>query len=630
MTIRNKAYNIKVSYPNHFVDFMEAMFKHYGDKIFSIHGIANKHLDVCDYGKNFFGNSASVASMSVDANGNVNGGKNIIQYNAERFKGYAKLNSIYLIYKWVSDCFDIESAQEAVERLLNGDIFVNDLINFESPYCFAFDLRNLLTEGMNFFKGNFEIKAPTKSQSFINLLIQSIAYISNSITGAASFPDFFPILDWFYRKEMGDNYLEDSENVTHIMDQFQHLIYSLNYPFRGNQSAFTNMSVMDRGFLENLFENYTFPDFTTVDVESSLSLSKLFSEYYDEINGTEGIFTFPVLTHALSLDENNEYIDPETVKWSADTNALKGLSNIFQSEPSAFSSCCRLVNRYEKSEYQNSFGVGGLSIGSHRVAGINLPRMAKTGEFKESLESVKKILVAHRRLMESNIDKGIMPLYDAGWIHLSRQNSTIGIIGAYEYVKNKGKDIKTEEGQAELLEVMDYINDKIEEWTKEFDGSRWNIEQIPGEGMAVRLAAIDKMMGYNDDEYKLYSNQYLPLIEEATFVDRLKIQGVFDSKTSGGAICHINYFDTKPMDGDQLLSIMDTARKLNTVYFARNDIFNRCENGHFSTGRIDACPICSSDKIEKFTRVVGFLTPVDAWTDVRRDWEFDERKSIHY
>ncbi len=163
------------------------------------------------------------------------------------------------------------------------------------PYCFAFDLRNLLMDGMSFFEGNMKINPPKRSESFIALLIQSTAYISNQIAGAASYPDFFVVLDWFYRKEFGENYMENSnkEEMVRIKNQFQNLIYSLNFPFRGGQSAFTNLSVMDKGFMDSLFEGYVFPDFSTPDIESSISLSKMFFEYLTEIHSEEGIFYFP-------------------------------------------------------------------------------------------------------------------------------------------------------------------------------------------------------------------------------------------------------------------------------------------------------------------------------------------------
>jgi len=143
----------------------------------------------------------------------------------------------------------------------------------------------------------------------------------------------------------------------------------MNFPFRSSgQSAFVNLSVMDKGFLKSLFNGYVFPDGTQADLDSSLELSKCFFEYYNSINCKEGMFTFPVMTLAISVDDNNEYIDPDFVDWAAEANCEKALANIFQDKPTSFSSCCRLKNDFSKISdlgYQNSFGVGGLSIGCY-------------------------------------------------------------------------------------------------------------------------------------------------------------------------------------------------------------------------------------------------------------------------
>lgn len=624
---RRKGYNVKYTFNNGFVDLLEDIWRRKGDEVFKINGIASSHLDVALFGKEFFGTEKAVADMSVDANGNVNNGKDIIQYDSERHKASSKLNGLYLIYKWVKKTYDEASANKAVEYILDGTIFVNDMTGIEKPYCYAFDLRKLISNGMDFFNGPFEIKSPKHSFTFINVFIQTLSYISNSITGAAAFPDFFPILDWYYRNEFGEDYIKnlDGQTKKEIKQQFQNLTYSLNFPFRGNQSPFTNLSVMDRGFLENLFDGYVFPDLTEVNIESTLELSKMYSEYYDELNGKHGYFTFPVLTHALSVNEKNEFKDIETVEWSARTNNEKMLSNIFISPPSAFSSCCRLINRYKDKEYQNSFGVGGLSIGSHRVAGINLPRLAFSGNLDEILDIVHKVLHSHRLLIEDKIKKGFFPLYSKGWIDLERQNSTIGLIGANEYVENLGKDIKTEEGIKEALKVYDKINDYAEYWTDRYNGTRWNIEGIPGETVAVRLAKLDNHLNFNKNNYKMYSNQYIPLIEDISYIDRLKIQGKFDQKTSGGAIAHITHLSEIPPSSKQMFHIMDTARRNGTVYFAINAIMNKCENGHYFNGKVEECPVCKTRNIDSYTRVVGFLTPVKYWNPTRRDWEYDKR-----
>ena len=630
--IRSKAYEIRVSYPSDFVNLMEEYYSKYGEDVFSIQGIANKHLDLHAFSKSFFGKSGKVSNASIDGNGNVSE-KTMVQYNHESKKPYAKLNSYYLLYKWVKELFDAETAAEALEKAINGEIFINDFINFHLAYCYAFDLRILLTEGMSFFGGNFKINPPKRSDSFIALLIQSTAYISNMIMGAASYPDFFVILDYFYRKEMGEGYISDHVNRKKITEQFQNLVYSFNFPFRGNESAFTNLSVMDRGFMNKLFDGYVLPDFTLPNIESTLELSKYFFEYYESINAVEGIFTFPVMTVALATDENGEYMDVETAQWCAGVNAKKGLANIYQSTPNSFSSCCRMRSEYKEKEYNNSFGVGGLSVGSHRVVGLNMPRIAELEKndpdiFKKDVELCGKILWAHRKIIEHYVELGNYPLYTTGWIHLSRQNSTVGFIGAYEYVRNSGFEMTSDEGQKFLFDKLNYINERTEEWATTYEGSRWNVEQIPGEGMAVKLAKIDKILGFND-KWELYSNQYIPLIDDANFVERLQIQGKFDQSTSGGAICHVNHYDPKPLSESQMWHIMETARKTGTVYFAINYQFNICENDHYYGGRVDQCPICGGKQKEAWTRVVGFNTPVSAWNEMRRDYEFERRTSIN-
>jgi len=153
----------------------------------------------------------------------------------------------------------------------------------------------------------------------------------------------------------------------------------------------------------------------------------------------------------------------------------------------------------------------------------------------------------------------------------------------------------------------------------------FNIEQIPGESMAVRLSQIDKVLGYNND-FELYSNQYIPLIERASIYDRLEIQGELDSLTSGGAILHINVEDEKPLNKEQFKRIINYARELKTVYFAINYAYSECENGDYTIGKHEQCPICQSKIVQQYTRVVGFITPVSSWNSTRRSFEYENRK----
>jgi anaerobic ribonucleoside-triphosphate reductase len=635
---RSKGWFTKHSFTNDFVNKLEEIYTKYPDEVFNIQGIAHKHTDIAQFSHSFFKkSSANIADLTTDPNANVRE-RSIASYNSENNKALMKINSLFLMYKKVKESFDEESANAALEKVINGELFINDLTNFSMSYCYAFELRNLLFDGMNFFKGNMKIKAPKRTSSFIALVIQSTAYISNQIMGACSYPDFFVILDYFLRKDHGENYMNDLKSdktiERDVKNHFQNLIYSFGFPFRSSQSAFTNLSVLDKGFMEALFKDYYLPE-GEINTESTIDLSKLFFEYYSEINSKEGIFTFPVVTLAISLDENNEYVDPEFAQWAAEASCGKALANIFQSQADSFSSCCRMRSNFDgvaELGFQNSFGVGGLSIGSHRVAGLNLPRIAlleneNPNIVDEDLDIVNKILISHRRLIKDINDRGHFPLYQTNWMSINRQYSTIGFIGSYEYLRNKGFDGRQQEGIDTLAALLGKIENKIMDWQKEFKGDAaiYNIEQIPGESMAVRCCELDTLLGYNKFDFKLYSNQYIPLIEEASIYDRFKIQGQIDSLTSGGAILHINVDDEKQLSATQFKRMMEIARKTKTKYFAINYAFSECEEQHYSIGKHDICPVCEKDITCQYTRVVGFLVAVDSWNKTRRGFEYPNR-----
>lgn len=636
---KRKGFEITLGYTNEFVDFWNSLQNKYPEELFKVQGVHNDNFDISKFSKNFFKKSASVASVSVDANANVKE-KSIAQYVQEYPKGLQRLNSFYQLYKWVKKVWGVKYAKTAVEKVLNGELFINDFSNFSTSYCYAFDLRMLLMEGMSFFHGGMKIHAPKRSDSFVALLIQSTAFISNQIMGACSYPDCFVAWDWFLRNEHGADYMkriragEDEVAKKKILDQFQNLIYSFNFPFRSCQSAFTNLSVMDKGYMKSLFGDYWLPDGTLADLDSSQELSKLFFEYFNEINGKEGMFTFPVMTLSLSLDPEGNYIDPDFKKWISKYNCQKSFSNVFIGEPDIYSSCCRLSNNIKKAGglgFQNSFGVGGLSLGSHRVAGLNLARISLLEKenpelLEEDIEMLHKILYAHRKLLKEKISKGVMPLYTSEWISINRQYSTIGITACNQYVANKGLDIKTEEGIECIHKVLKTIETKIEEWqaaeAEEF--CIYNLEAIPAESVAVRLAQSDRILGYND-KYEIYSNQYIDLMEDCPVYERFKVQGQLDQLTSGGNILHCNVDGEKPLTPEQYEKIIDLAKDCKVKYFGINYAYSECAKQHYTIGKNKKCPICGEPIVETWCRVVGFITPKSAFNPVRRDYEFDRR-----
>ncbi len=318
----------------------------------------------------------------------------------------------------------------------------------------------------------------------------------------------------------------------------------------------------------------------------------------------------------------------------AEINAKKALGNIMISKPSKFSSCCRLISDYESFNelgYINSFGSGGISIGSHRVLGINLPRYAYLPE-EELYKAIKLVhmgLYAHREIIKEEISKGILPLYKHNVLSLKHQYSTIGIIGCYEYLSNKDLDICTNEGINVLTKVFKGIEECIKEWqfNEKKDGNLYNVEQIHGEILCVTICNLDNYLNYNPNKFKMYSNQYILLIQEdVSIYKRLEIQEYFDVHTTGGAICHLNINDSQPLTKEQMRKLIDTALLCKVVYFAVNYAFSKTVNGDILIGLHKECPITGVGIETWYTRVVEFLTNVSNWNTIHKEWEFPNRK----
>lgn len=138
------------------------------------------------------------------------------------------------------------------------------------------------------------------------------------------------------------------------------------------------------------------------------------------------------------------------------------------------------------------------------------------------------------------------------------------------------------------------------------------------------MAEKDKLLGYQD-KYNIYSNQFIPLIANADLLDRIKLQGMFDKHFSGGSILHINV-DTPIENVESIINLIKATAKKGVVYHAINYVLEECEDGHMSVGNGDKCSICGKNIVNKYTRVVGFLTNVKNWHKVRREEDFPNRQ----
>lgn len=606
--------------------------------LYAVCGISPDNLDPFKYRKEFFLNDKDANKLSTDTNANINT-NSVVQYQDEVHKGLNKLITYNTLYRKLVEYYDKDTADLCLELLLDGTIFLNDTISFDLPYCYGFDLSCLL-EGLKVNNNQpLRMKPVKHSRTFISQFIQLLAVASAELLGACAFPNFFVLLDWFYRSEFGQEYIL-SELPKSIIQDFQHIIYSVNWNFRRSQTAFTNLSVMDSGFLKEIFGDYRYPDCTEVRYDSVKALSQKFYEYFESIYGKDGVPTFPVMTLAVSLDRKDRHVlDPEFLEWVSKVNHKKSIANVLMTTPDSFSSCCRLKNELNPDDeldgeenfsegfgdkgFQNSFGVSGVSVGSHRVCGINFPRLAFMEDKLDTiLECIHKILLTHRRYLQELIDKDLLPLYSNNLMFLGKQYSTIGFLGVAEYIKNGGERDK------EIFNLIDKCRRIWKKADSEFKAT-YNVEQIPGEMMASRLPVMDTLLGYNPSNFELYANQYVPLTENVSIDVRMQEQAKYERYTSGGSILHISMFDNEPLSEAQYKRILERAIDLGVTYLGVNYCYSVCSHGHTMIGaNYNECPVCTAPIEKVYTRVVGFITNVKNWS-VPRQHEFPERKSIN-
>lgn len=627
---------LKVTYDQDFFDLMMYLKAKYPKSLFDMDGIG-KQTDMAEFSKGFFTNKSTTSDISIDANANVDD-MSVIAYDNELPKPFFRLNSYYVLWKKMKQLYGSTKANKIIESQLTGDIYINDFngIGAGKPYCFNYSTYDIMLFGLPMVK---KIKSipPKHLYSFKSQVEQFVTIASNSTLGATGLADLLIIMSMYVSKILHTNMdssfeFKSQEDIwRYVKANIESFVYTINQPMRGNQSPFTNVSIYDDNFLKSLITEYQWSyDYngTTFDVTPDIEVVKTMQVMFLDIMNNElqrTPVTFPVTTACFAVDDENNILDESFLQMISEKNKDFGFINIYSGKTSTLSSCCRLRSNTEN-EYFNSFGSGSSKIGSLGVCTINMPRLAWKHEGNETdfaeelvelIHNCQDVNNAKRNIVSKRIDNGNHPLYTHGFCALSKQYSTVGINGLYECVKIMGYDIMTEAGKEFTLKILNVINRENDRLAKKYTAPH-NVEQVPAENVAIKLAEKDKLLKYNDDEYDFYSNQFVPLIHKATLLDRIEIQGLFDQHFSGGAIAHLN-IDQKIEDVSVISDLIRTSAKKGVIYFAINYILNECENGHMTIGNTDKCNQCSAEIVNTFQRVVGFLTNTKNWHKVRRE-----------
>lgn len=578
--------------------------------------------------------SNAATGSKYDANANVEH-KNIATLIGELPKSsFIRLNRKLLTDR-IKKMYGKELSDEYIDKLTHHFIYKNDETSLAN-YCASITMYPWLIGGTSSIGGNST--APTNLKSFCGGFINMVFMVSSMLSGACATPEFLMYMNYFVGLEFGLDYYKRADEVVDlslkkrtidkvITDSFEQIVYSLNQPTgaRNYQAVFWNISYYDRYYFDSLFGNFYFPDGSQPDWEGLSWLQKRFMKWFNE-ERTKTVLTFPVETMAM-LTENGECKDKEWGEFAAEMYS-EGHSffTYLSDNADSLSSCCRLRNEIQDNGFSYTLGAGGVSTGSKSVLTINLNRCIQYAvnhnlDYKEYLSHVidlcHKVQLAYNENLKELQKNGMLPLFDAGYINLSRQYLTIGVNGLVEAAEFMGLKIND---NPQYLEFVQTVLGLVEKYNKQYRSKEvmFNCEMIPAENVGVKHAKWDREDGYfvPRDCY----NSYFYAVEDdsLTVIDKFKLHGApYIEHLTGGSALHMNL--EEHLSKDQYLQLFKVAAKEGCNYFTfniPNTVCNDC--GHIDKRYLKECPVCKSKNVDYLTRIIGYLKRVSNFSQARQ------------
>ena len=539
-----------------------------------------------------------------------------------------------------------------------GKLHIHDL-GFISVYCVGWDLQELIMTGFKGVPGKIESKPAKHFRTLLGQIVNFFYTMQGEAAGAQAFSNFDTYLAPFIR--------HDNLSYADVKQALQEFMFNMNIPTRvGFQTPFTNIT-LDLVVPNNMkdlsviiggeIKEYTYGDFQP---EMDL-FNKAFADVMTEGDSNGRIFSFPIPTYNITKDfdwdnENRQPIWEMTAKYG-----IPYFSNFVNSDMSpddVRSMCCRL--RIDTSELKSRggglFGANPLT-GSVGVVTLNLPRLAFESKTEEELYQridklmtlAKDSLEIKRKVIEQLTENGLYP-YSKFYLRNIRQKngaywdnhfSTIGLVGMNELLLNfYGKDITTKEGNMLAEKIMMFMREKLQEFQSE-TGHIYNLEATPAEGTTYRLAQLDKaefpdIIVANEKQVRqenaapYYTNSsQLPVGFTEDIFEALELQDNLQTKYTGGTVFHVFVGESQlPAESVKRFAKM-VCENFKLPYFSLTPTFSVCPEHGYIYGEHNECPKCSAEgrvnKCEVYSRIVGYLRPVDQWNDGKQS-EFYDRK----
>ena len=579
--------------------------------------------------------AANAATGSkYDANANVEH-KNIATLIGELPKaGFIRLNRRLLTDR-IKKMWGKDVAERYIYLLTHHFIYKNDETSLAN-YCASITMYPWLISGTASIGGNST--APTNLKSFCGGFVNMVFMVSSMLSGACATPEFLMYLNYFIGLEYGRDYYKNADKVVDlslkkrtidkmITDCFEQIVYSINQPTgaRNYQAVFWNIAYYDRLYFESLFGNFYFPDGSKPDWEGLSWLQKRFMKWFNK-ERTKAVLTFPVETMAL-LSKDGDVLDEEWGDFTAEMYSEGHSFFTYMSDNAdSLSSCCRLRNEIQDNGFSYTLGAGGVSTGSKSVLTINLNRCIQYAinnkmDYKDYLSDIidmcHKVQLAYNENLKELQSHGMLPLFDAGYITMSRQYLTIGVNGLVEAAEFCGLKI---DNNPDYLQFVQTVLGLVEKYNKKYRTKEvlFNCEMIPAENVGVKHAKWDREEGYFVPRDCYNSYFYIVEDESIDIIEKFKLHGApYIEHLTGGSALHMNL--EEHLSKQQYRQLLRVAAKEGCNYFTfniPNTICNDC--GNIDKRYLKECPKCHSKNVDYMTRIIGYLKRISNFSEARQ------------
>lgn len=626
-----------------------------------------------DFIRDYISASNASTGSKYDSNANVEN-KNVVTLGQELHKGKNIQQNRYIMHNKIKALYSKKLADQYIKDLESHVLYKHDESGTPGyPYCVAITMYPFLIDGLTKIGG--QSKAPTDLKSYCGEFINLVYSVSSQFMGAVATPEFLMYMDYFIRKDYGDDYLEILNKVVEInrksrtLEQvienaFQQVVHSMNMPAgnRGYQTVFWNVGYFDKNYFDGVFGEFKFPDGTAPKWETLSWLQKKFMKWFNE-ERTKYILTFPVETMAMLTDGHDivdkEYADFTAEMWAEGHSFFCYLSD----SPDSLSSCCRLRNSLKDGEdeehnhttHQFSMGTASVATGSKSVMTINLNRVIQNAarEYFEEYEGIilereqqidinkvkdKKLLYqyisngiteitervhkyqrAFNEIIKDFLNANMLDIYRAGFINMKKQYLTIGVNGLTDAAEFLSIDANLNDDYKEFVNlILETIN--ISNKKDKTRDCMYNTEFVPGENLSNKNYNWDKKDGYYvSPKHIMYSSYFFnPEDTSLSILDKMKLHGnEYVKYLDGGQACHINI--NEHLSFAQYRQLLKVASEYGCSYFTfncKNSVCNDC--GYISKDTIDTCPKCGSHNIDYLTRIIGYLKRVSSFNEARQ------------